>query len=189
MGKFFMNLRRRFAGIGIAPILIAASLLAVVLAVVVVQGWTLHTAALSEEEAAQSRLDVDLAVLKQEMQHRGTDWRLSDDGRLTVDGKVAGGLDKLVQDVARITHAVATVFADDTRVATTVMRRDGSPAIGTKLAAGPARDAVIGHTSSYRGVADILGVGYFTVYEPLRDADGHRVGILFVGVPRPCGRI
>jgi hypothetical protein len=45
---------RRFGGLGIVPTLVAASLLAVVVAVVLVQGLTLHIVARSEEQAAQA---------------------------------------------------------------------------------------------------------------------------------------
>ena len=174
---------RRRGAIGIVPSLLMASLLAVVSAVVIVQFSTLRSIILSEEHAAQERLDVNLGMLKHELLGRGSDWRLGANGRLIVDGKVAEGLDQVVEDVARITNSVATVFAGDTRIATTVKRPDGSRAVGTKLAAGPARAAVIDGKMSYRGTADILGVQYFTVYEPLLDRDGHAVGILFDGVP------
>ena len=183
MGGSLAGVWRRHGGIGIVPSLLMASLLAVVATVVIVQSSTLHSIILSEEHAAQERLDVNLGMLKHELLGRGSDWRLGADGRLMVDGKVAEGLDQVVEDVARITHSVATVFAGDTRMATTVKRADGSPAVGTKLAAGPARAAVIDNKMSYRGTADILGVQYFTVYEPLLDRDGHAVGILFDGVP------
>ena len=182
MREISANVRYRLGRIGIVPSLLCASLLAVVVAVVVVQGWTLHIIAQSAEHAAQGQLDTNLAVLKQEMLHRGTDWRLAGDGKLTLNGKAADGLDKVVDDVARITNGVATIFAGDTRVATTVQRPDGSRAIGTKLADGPAREAVITHKSSFRGPADILGKQYLAVYEPLRDPDGRQAGILFVGV-------
>lgn len=183
MGKYFAGARRSFGQIGIVPTLLATSLLAVVVAVVIVQGWTLHIVSQSEDRAAQTRLDVNLSVLKEELLQLGTDWRLADNGKLMLDGKPAQGLDKAVDDVGRITHAVATVFAGDTRVATTIKRPDGSRAIGTKLAPGPAREAVIDRMTAYRGSADILGVPHFTVYEPLRDPNGRQVGILFVGVP------
>ena len=182
MRKISTDIRHRLGRIGIVPTLLLAMLLAVVVAVVVVQGWTLHIIAQSGERAAQAQLDMNLMVLKQELLHRGTDWRLADDGKLTLGGKVAEGLDGVVDDVARITGSVATIFAGDTRIATTVRRADGSRAIGTKLAAGPAREAVIARKSSFRGPADILGNRYLTVYEPLRDAEGRQVGILFVGV-------
>jgi methyl-accepting chemotaxis protein len=159
------------------------SLLAIVAAVVIVQSSTLYIVVLSEEHAAQERLDVDLGMLRFEIQRQGSDWRLIGDGLLTVNGKPVEGLDQTVEDVARITNSVATVFAGDTRIATTVKRPDGSPAVGTKLAEGPARTAAIDNRMSYRGMADILGVRYYTIYEPLPDREGRAAGILFVGVP------
>ncbi len=182
MQKVFSNAVRRLGRIGIVSTLLCASLLAVVVAVVVVQGWTLHIITEFGERTAQAQLDTNLAVLKQEMLHLGADWRLGDDGKLTLNGKAAEGLDQVVDDVARITQGVATIFAGDTRIATNVRKPDGSRAIGTKLAAGPAREAVITNRNAFRGPADILGKRYLTVYEPWRDADGRQVGILFVGV-------
>ena len=182
MGQLFNRASRQLGRIGIVPSLLCVSLLAVLIAAVVVQGWTLNIVRQAEQNSAQSRLDVDLAVLTDALKQRGTAWRLADDGRLTLDGKPVQGLDTVVNDINRLTHAVATVFAGDSRIATTVKRPDGSPAVGTKLAAGPAREAVIDHGLTYRGMADILGVPHFVLYEPLRDPTGHQVGILFVGV-------
>ncbi len=169
--------------VGIVPRLLMASLLSVVAAVAVVQFSTLHVVRQSQDQTAQAELDLNLAVLKAELRHRGQDWALTGNGQLTLDGRPADSLGQVVEDVSRITHGVATVFAGDKRVATTVKRPDGSPATGTVLAPGPARDAVTGRGESYRGMADILGVPHFTVYEPLRDASGRQIGILFVGVP------
>lgn len=174
--------RLSFSRIGIVPTLLAASLLAVVMAVVVVQAWTLHIVGGSEEQAAQMQLDINLGVLKQELLHRGSDWSLGGDGKLLLSGKTAEGLDQVVDDVGRITHSVATIFAGDTRVATTIKQPDGTRAIGTTLAPGPAREAAIEQKQTYRGQAMILGLPYFTVYEPLIGRDGQPVGILFVGV-------
>jgi methyl-accepting chemotaxis protein len=182
MGRWSIAARRRVDRIGIVPTLLGAVLLAVVVAVAVVQGWTLHIIVDSEQHAAQVQLDVDLAVLKHELLQHGADWQLTDDGRLMLDGRPADRLVEAVDNVERMTHAVATVFAGDTRIATTVKRPDGTRATGTKLAAGPAHDAVIGRKTAYRGMADILGIAHFTVYEPLLDHDGRQVGILFVGV-------
>jgi hypothetical protein len=64
MGGLFAGVWRRRGGIGIVPSLLMASLLAVVAAVVVVQSSTLHSIILSEEHAAQERLDVNLGMLK-----------------------------------------------------------------------------------------------------------------------------
>ncbi len=182
MSRLFVWTRTRF---GIVPRLLIASSLAVVIAATAVQAWTLHIVEQSEYGSAQARLDVSLGVLTQEFRNLGTDWRLAGDSRLVLNGQGAGaGLVKIVDDVGRITHGVVTVFAGDTRIATTVPRPDGSRATGTKLAPGAAWNAVIGHGQTYRGINDILRVRYFTVYEPLRDAAGRQIGILFVGVPQ-----
>ncbi len=184
MVKSVAGIRRRIGQIGIVPRLLMAFLTVVVVAVLVLQAWTLRIVEASETRLAQQRLDINLAVLKEVLHQRGTKWGLDDDGRLTLDGKVADMLQKAVEDVSRITHGAASVFVGDTRVATTVTRPDGSPGIGTTLAEGAARDAVIGHGQTFRGVNNILGVDEFTVYEPLRDTAGRQIGILFVGVPR-----
>jgi methyl-accepting chemotaxis protein len=180
MSGFF---RRASAAMGIVPRLLGGSMLSVVIAVVVVQILTLHIIEQSENQSAQSQLDTNIGVLELALSHLGSDWRLGEDGRLMMGGKVVEGLDGLVANVGRITHGVVTVFAGDTREATTVTLPNGSRAVGTKLAPGPARDAVIDRGQTYRGVADILGSSYFTVYQPLRNTAGRQVGIMFVGVP------
>jgi methyl-accepting chemotaxis protein len=177
---FFVRRSRR---IGIVPRLLMASVLSIVIAVAVVQTWTLLVVADSQKESAQLRLDLNLAVLKEALPQHGAGWQLRDDGQLAMDGTPVDGLGALVKRIGGVTHGVVTVFAGDTRIATTVPRPDGSPATGTKLAAGAARDAVISRGETYRGSNDILGVTYFTIYEPLHDAAGRQVGILFAGVP------
>jgi methyl-accepting chemotaxis protein len=178
----FAKARSWMGGLGIVPRLLTGSVLAVVIAVAVVQAWTLHVVSQSETQSAQRQLDVSIDVLRQELLHRGTDWRMGADGRLLLDGKLADGLDEVVRDVGRITRGVATLFVGDTRLATTLTRPDGTSAVGTQLTPGPAREAVIGRGAAYRGINDILGVSHFTVYEPLRDAEGRQIGILFAGV-------
>ena len=182
--KFVEKLQQRIGQVGILPRLLLTPVVVVVAAILVLQVWTLHIVKLSETQAAQRHLDIDLAVLKEVLRERGIQWETGADGRLMVDGKIADTLGKVVEDVSRITHGVATVFAGDTRIATTVKQPDGSSAIGTRLAAGAARDAVVNHGQTFHGVNNILGVEHFTIYEPLRNAPGQQIGILFVGVPR-----
>ena len=181
--RMFQSIMTRLHGVGIIPRLLIVSLLAVMTAVAVVQAWTLHVVEQAEYRAAQAQLDTNFGMLKTELRHWGTDWRLGDDGQLTLDGKPAGSLQQALLSVSALTHGVASVFAGDTRVATTLTGPDGSPAIGTKLAAGPARDAVIGRGETYRGVNVVLGVPHFAFYEPLRDASGRQIGVLSVSAP------
>ncbi|MFC0386609.1 methyl-accepting chemotaxis protein [Muricoccus vinaceus] len=178
-----LEVRGRARRIGIVTRLLVSSLLAVVVAVVAVQAWTLQVAHEAEMQGAQKALQINLAMLRSELGAIGTEWRLGEDGRLTLNGQLLNGRDDLVDKLGRITGGVATIFAGETRVATNVLRPDGTRAVGTKLAAGPARDAVIGRGDRYQGTADILGSSYLTIYEPIAGVTGRPAGILFVGVP------
>ncbi len=77
----------------------------------------------------------------------------------------------------------ATIFCGDLRIATNVLRPEGGRAIGTRLAAGPVHESIFTHAKTYRGEAEILGVTYLTIYEPIFCGD-EVVGILYVGVPK-----
>ena len=78
---------------------------------------------------------------------------------------------------------MATLFLGDLRIATNVVRPDGSRGVGTRLAPGPAFDAAITRGQTYRGENDILGRRHLTIYEPIRDGSGQQIGLWFVGVP------
>lgn len=105
-----------------------------------------------------------------------------EDGRLRVgDWYVLNDNNEIPDKIYSITGSRATVFMGDTRIATNIITPDGRRAIGTRLS-GPARDAVFKEGIRYRGEADILGVPYFTAYDPIRDFQGRIIGALFVGV-------
>ncbi|WP_198379352.1 methyl-accepting chemotaxis protein [Roseomonas sp. KE2513] len=169
--------------VGIVPRLLVTSLLAVVVAVVAVQAWTLRVAYDAQMQAVQGALHTNLAVMRNELSAMGSDWRLAADGKLFLGGQPLSGRDDLVDKIGRMTGGVATIFAGDTRVATNVRGPDGRRAVGTRLGAGPAREAVIGRGETYQGTAEILGAPYLTIYEPIKDVAGQPAGILFVGVP------
>jgi methyl-accepting chemotaxis protein len=172
----------RLQRIGIVPRLLTASLLAVVLAVTGVQAWTLRNVQALQTETAQAALAANFAVLQDTLRPFGGVWRLQD-GQLTLGGQRLAGRDELVDRVRQLTGGTATIFADDTRILTNVVAADGTRGTGTRLGAGPAREAVVGRGESYRGEATILGVPHLTIYEPIRNPEGQRVGILYVGVP------
>lgn len=90
---------------------------------------------------------------------------------------------ELPDKVSEICGGTATIFMKDMRISTNVKKADGSRAVGTKLQ-GPAYDAVFKEGKSYRGVAPILGIDYFTAYDPIRDAEGNVIGVLYVGVKK-----
>jgi methyl-accepting chemotaxis protein len=172
-----------FDQIGLVTRLLIPALLSVVLAVALVQAWTLRVVERNGMAEAQARLSASLAVLHERLQPLGNEWAITD-GKFTLGGNVLDDRNDLVDSVRTATGAVATLFRGDTRVATNIETPDGSRAVGTKLVPGPAYDAVIRDGHTYRGENVILGVPHLTIYEPVYDAQGKRqVGILFVGVP------
>ncbi|MBJ6800984.1 cache domain-containing protein [Geomonas sp. Red259] len=115
------------------------------------------------------------------MNRRGRNFHI-DNGRMILgDYYVLNGANELTDKIFCITGSRATIFMGDTRVATNVLKEDGTRALGTKLA-GAAYDAIFKEGVRYRGEADILGAPYFTAYDPIRDLNGKVVGALFVGV-------
>jgi methyl-accepting chemotaxis protein len=114
------------------------------------------------------------------LKRQGEDFRLVE-GKLVAGANALNGRSDIVDRVQDLVGGVATIFMGDLRVATNVKKPDGSRAVGTKLAAGPVYDALFKRGEAYRGEADILGRSYFTAYDPIRDAKGGVVGILFVG--------
>jgi signal transduction histidine kinase len=98
--------------------------------------------------------------------------------------------DSLVDEISRTTEDPATVFAldeaelDYIRVSTTVKKADGSRAIGTRLGRTSAAYEPIRQGRTFDGEANILGVPYYTIYQPIFDRSGKVVGILFTGVKK-----
>ncbi len=131
------------------------------------------------EKEAYIEIDRNMRVAWSDLQAVGTDYRI-EGGKFYAGGAVLNDLNSLTDDVVAQVGGVATIFMGDTRVATNVKKDDGSRAVGTKLAKNAAYDAVFSG-NSYRGIVDILGVPYITGYDPIKDASGKVVGILFVG--------
>ncbi len=106
-------------------------------------------------------------------------------GELSSGGKVLNGANDLVDDFARATGGVATLFArkgdDFVRIATSLQDERGQRAVGTVLdRSSPAYPLVL-KGENYIGRATLFGRPYMTHYEPRRDASGKIVAVLFVG--------
>ena len=169
--------------IGILWRLLVPATLAVVVAVAAVETWSVDSLVRSEDARVGHDLEHSLEYLKARLTPLGGTWSVDSDGALMLGATKLSGRDDIVDAVKKDTGAVATIFAGDRRIATNVTNTDGSRAVGTALAPGAARDAVIGSGKGYTGDNLILGALYRSVYEPVRDAAGRQVGILFVGVP------
>ena len=88
----------------------------------------------------------------------------------------------IVDQIGNLTNDTVTIFHQDTRITTNVMR-EGKRAVGTKISANVA-DAVLKQGQTYLGEAEVVGVKYQTGYTPLRDNDGKIIGIFYVGASK-----
>jgi methyl-accepting chemotaxis protein len=108
-----------------------------------------------------------------------------DNNQLYIDSYRVNDTFEIVDSVKEIVGGTCTIFLGDTRVSTNVLREDGSRALGTKLdPTGPAYDAIFNKGKSYLGEVDILGVAYYAQYDPIYDARGKIIGVLYVGTKK-----
>jgi methyl-accepting chemotaxis protein len=129
-----------------------------------------------------ARLDANMRVAWDVIGTRGSVFSVDGD-KLMVGTHVLNGDTQTVDRVKAAVGGVATVFLGDLRITTNIARPDGTRAVGTRLAPGVAYDAVVRDSRSYRGPNIILGQPYFTAYDPIKDAAGKTIGIVFVGIP------
>ncbi|MBQ3650639.1 MAG: cache domain-containing protein, partial [Treponema sp.] len=86
---------------------------------------------------------------------------------------------RLVQLVHDSYDAECTIFRGDTRVATTLKEKDGKSLVGTKLDNKKILDMVLAG-KPYKGQNIIHGQKYYTIYTPIKSANGKVTGMLFV---------
>lgn len=106
------------------------------------------------------------------------------DNKLYKGGVLMNNNFRPVDFIAELTGDTATIFCWDTRVATTVKKKeDGSRAVGTTVSPEVAQ-AVLKEGKHFYGEADVVGHKYQTAYKPIRDLDGNIIGIWYVGAPK-----
>ncbi|WP_439598883.1 methyl-accepting chemotaxis protein [Falsiroseomonas sp.] len=181
MGGVWKGLRQRLGRVGIGARIVAMALLAFVGGLVVIEGRAVLELRDREREIVAEQLERNLSLLRAMLGDLGQGFRLEGETGLFVGTQPLTGRNDLTDRVKLVGAGVATIFAAETRIATSVTTPDGRRATGTVLGPGPAREA-IRRGEAYRGEAMILGLPYLTIYEPIRDAGGRQVGILFVGL-------
>ena len=136
------------------------------------------------ERQAVSAQATNMRVAWDVLKQSGTEFSIKD-GKLYAGDVLLNDNFPLVDKIKELVGGTATIFQGDTRVATNVMKPDGSGrAVGTQLAKNAAHDAVLGQGKSYTGTVDILGQTFFTGYDPIKNAAGETIGILYVGVKK-----
>ncbi|MET0311022.1 MAG: Cache 3/Cache 2 fusion domain-containing protein [Burkholderiaceae bacterium] len=113
-------------------------------------------------------------------------WSLDEPtGRLTFNKEALNGDAEAVDRFANDTGGVATIFArkgdDFIRISTSVRKENGERALGTLLGKGSPAYAPMMAGQSYQGRATLFGKNYATIYDPIRDAEGRVIGLLFIG--------
>lgn len=132
-------------------------------------------------KALQMKAAADVQSLSEILNSRyNGDWTLRD-GTLFKGGQQIDGINEITDFLSGICGAQVTLFNGDTRVATTVKDSAGNRQTGTR-----ASDAVINNVlrqgKFFVGKASVMGEDHYAAYQPLKDATGKTIGMLFVGV-------
>jgi methyl-accepting chemotaxis protein len=132
------------------------------------------------EHSNKSMLDSNglLTISYLEKKYSG-DWRI-DGEKLYKGTKLLNGDEEFVDEVKSKANSEATIFLNDTRIATTVLK-DGKRAIGTK-ASKEVIETVLKNGNEFIGDVEILEKPYKVKYIPLKDSSGAIVGMFFMGI-------
>ncbi|MDR2440026.1 MAG: methyl-accepting chemotaxis protein [Planctomycetaceae bacterium] len=116
---------------------------------------------------------------------RGTAPILDSDGTLL--GVISSGFridtDAWVKHLKEVFGAESTTFVEKTREVTTLLKKDGSPAVGTQLSDPVVIKAIFEDKKEYYGESNILGREMRVFYYPIVAEGGKVLGIVFAGVP------
>ncbi|SYZ72783.1 Methyl-accepting chemotaxis like domain (Sensory transducer) [Candidatus Zixiibacteriota bacterium] len=106
----------------------------------------------------------------------------------------AGKYSPVVDDATSLVGGTCTIFqrmnsdGDMLRISTNVLTLEGKRAIGTYIAArgsdgkpNPIIEAVM-NGQTYKGKAFVVNTWYITAYEPIKNAAGEIIGMLYVGI-------
>ncbi len=165
---------------GRIALMIVAGLAVLAVLLTATTSWLMTNDAMARaEERQESNMRVAWDVLGQ----YGAGFQVQGD-RMSVGQTGLNDFFEPVDKIKTLVGGTATVFMGDTRITTNVVKPDGSRAVGTPLAKGPVYDAVLTNGQTYRGKADILGKPFFVAYDPIKNANGEVIGILYVGIPQ-----
>lgn len=133
-------------------------------------------------ESAREKLKSDLAITKELLNEKYPgEWKIADGKIYKGQTEINGNYD-IIDMIGKLTGDTVTVFQGDTRISTNVLNKDGQRAIGTKVSDEVAQK-VLKEKSVYIGKAEVADVWNQTIYDPIKDANGNIIGMLYVGVP------
>ena len=107
-------------------------------------------------------------------------WSLKDGVLYKGSAKINENYD-FVDGFTNGTQILATLFASDTRVSTSIRGEDGERVVGTQASEEVVQKVLV-EGEVYSGHADILGTSSQTYYVPIRNGANEVIGMWFVGV-------
>ncbi len=171
-----------FRRLQITTKLVAFSLAAVVSSVALTAAVSLYEITHEANRQANVSLNQRLESLRYMLKRHGDTFSIVDN-KLTIGDFVVDNSFEEVDRIKAIFGGTATVFKMDERVSTNVVTDNGSRAVGTRLK-GIAYDSIFKEKKPYRGEASILGIPYYTAYDPIFDEKNEVIGILYAGVKK-----
>jgi methyl-accepting chemotaxis protein len=173
----------RGTAFGLAPRIVTLAVSGILLLGVCVTSIAWYLLERGATKAASERVETNMRVAWDVLRTNGKSFSVAD-GKLLVSDHVLNGDAAMVAKVKNLVGGTCTVFMNDVRVTTNVLKPDGSPAVGTRLAPGEAYSAIFDRKASFRGENQILGEPYMTAYDPILDSNGQVLGILYVGIKK-----
>lgn len=177
--------------------------LMVVLVVVVTAGglfgvvsWSLEVAATqSAMEKQQFSMGLVAEVIEKNVAGLKVKWRPQGEiGSVVVDAIPAIESTALIDTAAAVSHSAATLFSYDPakddfkRVTTSIVKGDGTRAVGTYLGQTSPAFARLKAGLPFSGEAEILGRSHYTVYQPIVNSSNVVIGAIFAGVDKAAVR-
>lgn len=158
---------------------------------VLLTGVTIYSANSSlvnlADETLRMKLDSDINALKSYAEKEFGELTLKDGELVDAEEQSIAGRFDVIDQFGAEHEVTATFFKrknnDFIRVITNIKKADGSRAVGTNL--GSASDAYqpIMDKETFVGNANILGIPYLTIYEPILNRTNELIGIYYVGIP------
>jgi methyl-accepting chemotaxis protein len=177
--------------LGPKAVLSAAFLIAVNTAMVVGAGyWSLTR---DFEARAKRDIDVNLRTLSFAFGEAFPDAKIAiKDGvveRVEIPSMPEFSDHTIVDRATAYVGGTATLFVYDdasqqfVRRTTNLKKENGDRAVGTQLPADHPAQAVLRRGQAYKGTAVLFGRRFYTAYQPVFNAGGKVVGIVYVGIP------
>jgi methyl-accepting chemotaxis protein len=133
--------------------------------------------------AGESSMDVEEGTVVKFSMRAGHPVKKGD----SVIGSATTGIDltsdAFVDEIKKRYGVEFTIFQNDTRAATTIIR-DGKRAVGTKMDNPSVIETVLKKGDKFFDINKIIGKEYNTSYWPLKNAEGKVIGMFFIGKDR-----